>query len=136
MTYRLIFELVLFLAPFAAFGLYRLATQEAIQEGRKPWPITILFVIGAALAVAAWVVLIFMDRGGKETCYQRAHFENGEFVEGREIPCPKDKSHLGEAATSDPGGQAHGLGGADPAGPDTPPGPLEPPREVQDDDPQ
>ncbi len=127
MTYRLLFELVLFLSPFAAFGIYRLARQEAIEEGRKPWPITILFGAGAVLAVLAWVVLILLDRGSGETCIERARFENGRVIPAQEVPCPKDRSHLGEAASSDPGGRANGLGGADPAGQDTPPGPLETP---------
>ena len=85
MTYRIIFQLVLFLLPFLAYGIWRLATQEAIEEGRKPWPITILFATGAALAVLAWVVLIFVDRGGKETCIQRAYFEDGRVVLRPEI---------------------------------------------------
>ena len=33
MTYRIIFQLVLFLLPFLAYGIWRLATQEAIEEG-------------------------------------------------------------------------------------------------------
>ncbi|WP_084398349.1 hypothetical protein [Henriciella aquimarina] len=136
MTYRLIFELVLFLTPFLAFGIWRLATEEAIEEGRKPWPIAVLFGIGAFLAVTAWIVLIFMDRGGREMCYEPRRLVDGEMVGGREVPCEKLKDDLGRAATRDPGGKAHGLGGTDNAGPETAPGPLEPPREVQDDDPQ
>lgn len=136
MTYRLLFELVIFLTPFIAFGLWRLATQEAIDEGRKPWPVAALFSIGAALAVGLWVVLIFLDRGGRETCYERRRLVDGEMVGGQEIPCEKVKNDIGRAASRDPGGQAEGLGGSDNAGPDTAPGPLDPPREVQDDDPQ
>ena len=136
MTYRLIFELVIFLTPFLAFGIWRLATQEAIEEGRKPWPIAVLFGIGAVLAVAAWIILIFMDRGGRETCYERRRLVDGEMVGGQVVPCEKEKSNLGAAASRDPGGCAHGLGETDPAGPDTAPGPLDPPREIQDDDPQ
>lgn len=127
MTYRLMFELILFLSPFAAFGIYRLARQEAVEEGRKPWPITILFAAGAGLAVAAWIILILIDRGGGETCIQRARFVDGRVIPAQEVPCDKDRSHLGEAASDDPGGRANGLGQTDPAGQDTPPGPLETP---------
>ena len=127
MTYRLIFELVIFLTPFLAFGIWRLATQEAIEEGRKPWPIAVLFGIGAVLAVAAWIILIFMDRGGRETCYERRRLVDGEMVGGQVVPCEKEKSSLGAAASRDPGGRAHGLGETDPAGPDTAPGPTETP---------
>lgn len=126
MTYRLIFELVLFLSPFLAFGVYRLATQEAIEEGRKPWPITVLFGIGAFLAVAAWVVLIFMDRGSGDMCYEPRRMVDGKIVGGNVVPCDKEKSNLGLPASRDPGGRAHGLGETDPAGPDTLPGPLDP----------
>ncbi|MEQ9316818.1 MAG: DUF6111 family protein [Henriciella sp.] len=125
MTYRLIFELVVFLTPFAAFGLYRLARQEALEEGKKPWPITILFIVGAFLAIAAWVVLIIIDRGGGETCYEPRRLVNGEMVGGDEVPCPKEKSDLGRPASEDPGSRAEGLGHTDNAGPDTPAGPLE-----------
>lgn len=136
MTYRLLFELIVFLSPFAAFGLWRLATQEAIEEGRKPWPVAVLFGAGAFLAIAAWVILIFMDRGGRETCYEPRRLVDGQMVGGEEVPCEKVKTDLGRAASKDPGGKAHGLGGDDPAGPDTPPGPLDAPRDEVDDNPQ
>lgn len=126
MTYRIVFQLVLFLLPFLAYGIWRLAKQEAIEEGRKPWPITILFATGAALAVLAWIVLVFVDRGGKETCIQRAYFEDGRVVPAREVPCEKRRDDLGLPASRDPGSRAQGLGGADPAGPNVAPGPLDP----------
>lgn len=125
MTYRLIFELVLFLMPFAAFGLYRLARQEALEEGRKPWPITVLFIAGAVLAILAWVVLIFIDRGSGETCYERKRLVDGVMVGGEEIPCEKERSTLGSPASRDPGGQASGLGVNNPIDNRTPPPPSE-----------
>ncbi len=125
MTYRLIFELVIFLTPLIAFGLYRLARQEAIEEGKKPWPITILFIVGAAFAILAWVILIFLDRGSGQTCYEPRRLVDGRMVGGEEFPCPKEKSDLGIPASTDPGSRAHGLGETDPAGPGTPAGPLE-----------
>lgn len=136
MTYRLLFELIIFLSPFAAFGLWRLATQEAIEEGRKPWPIAVLFGVGAFLAIGAWVVLILLDRGGREICYERRQLVDGVMVGGEEVPCEKLKNDLGRAASRDPGGKASGLGGEDPAGPNTPPGPLDEPRTAADDTPQ
>ena len=125
MTYRLIFELVLFLMPFAAFGLYRLARQEALEEGRKPWPITLLFIAGAVLAILAWVVLIFLDRGSGETCYEPTRLVDGVMVAGKEVPCEKEKSNLGTPASRDPGGQAMGLGVKNPIDNVTPPPPSE-----------
>ena len=121
MTYRLIFELVIFLMPFAAFGLYRLARQEALEDGKKPWPITVLFILGAVLAIGAWVVLIFLDRGSGETCYERKRLVDGQMVGGQEIPCEKKKSDLGLPASRDPGGSADGLGVDNPIINRTPP---------------
>lgn len=137
MTYRIIFQLVLFLLPFLAYGVWRLARQEAIEEGRKPWPITILFAVGAALAVLAWIVLIFVDRGGRDTCIQRAYTdpETGQIVKAREVPCEKHREDLGLPANSDPGSRARGLGGSDPAGPNTAPGPRDPEARINDEDP-
>mgnify|MGYP005996576813 CR=1 FL=1 len=136
MTYRIVFELVLFSLPFLAFGIWRLARQEALEEGRKPWPITILFASGAALAVLAWVVLILIDRGGGETCIQRAYFEDGKIVPAREVSCDKVKDQIGQPASRDPGGQAHGLGETDPAGPNVAPGPLTPEQRLDQFDPE
>jgi len=133
LTYRIIFQIVLFLLPFFAYGVWRLARQEAIEEGRKPWPITILFATGAGLAVLAWIVLIFVDRGGRDMCIQRSYTdpETGRIVAAQEVPCEKRRDELGLPASRDPGSRAPGLGGTDPARPNEPPGPLDP--EARDD---
>jgi hypothetical protein len=120
------FEIVLFALPFLAYGIWRLATHEAVEEGRKPWPITILFAAGAVLAVLAWVILVLVDRGGSETCIQRAYYEDGRVIPAREVPCEKRRQDVGLPASRDPGGKASGLGGSDPAGPNVAPGPLDP----------
>ena len=66
MAPRIFIQLVLFTLPFILFGVYRLAITEAEQEGRKPWPIRVLFGLGLVLAVGSWLILILLDRGGRE----------------------------------------------------------------------
>ena len=58
MAGRIVFELFIFSIPFIVFGLYLLATSNAEQEGKRKWPINILFLCGIGLATVAWFVLI------------------------------------------------------------------------------
>lgn len=111
MASRVLFELILFLTPFALFGLYRLAVTEAEQEGRKPWPIKWLFGVGFVFAVGTWIVLILLDRGERDICYTQSRFENGKVIPGEEYPCEKDLTTIGTPRTEDPGGIAEGLSG-------------------------
>ena len=110
MAPRILFQLVLFTLPFILFGLYRLAITEAEQEGRKPWPIRLLFGAGLALAVGSWIIFIFLDRGGREECYRPAQIVDGVVIPGERYPCEKDLGSIGVPRTEDPGGQATGLG--------------------------
>jgi len=119
---RVIFELILFLLPFILFGVYRIAVTEAEQDGRKPWPIRWLFGIGAALAVGVWIVMILMNRGGRDECYTATRMVDGVMVEGEKYACDKDLSGIGTPKTDDPGGVAPGVGGLSPEkSDDTPP---------------
>lgn len=104
MASRVLFELVLFLIPFAMFGLYRLAIAEAEEEGRKPWPIRWLFGLGFVLAVGVWFVLIMIDRGEANICYTKSRLENGVIVPGEPYPCEKDLTRIGIPDSDDPGG--------------------------------
>lgn len=116
MATRIAFQLVLFILPFIMFGLYRLAIRQAKEEGRKPWPIRLLFGIGLILAVGVWLVFIFIDRGGRNECYRPAQIVDGVLVPGETYPCEKDLSGAGDPLTNDPGGKATGVGDPDPAG--------------------
>ncbi|MEM1036466.1 MAG: hypothetical protein AAGI14_06860 [Pseudomonadota bacterium] len=86
---RVLFQLFFFALPFIMFGLYRLAIAGAEQEGRKPWPIRVLFGIGLLLGVGSWIFFILIERVGDE---QRP-----------------DLSNAGRPLTEDPGGQAEGV---------------------------
>ncbi|MEM9939722.1 MAG: DUF6111 family protein [Pseudomonadota bacterium] len=118
MATRILVQLILFLLPFALFGLYRMALVEAQEEGRKAWPIRWLFGIGLVLAIGSWIILIFLNQGGREECYRESRMENGVIVPGESYPCDKDFSTIGIPNSDDPGGQAEGIGDPDPAGPD------------------
>ena len=110
MAPRIFIQLVLFTLPFILFGVYRLAITEAEQEGRKPWPIRVLFGLGLVLAVGSWLILILLDRGGREECYRPAQIIDGVVVKGESYPCEKDLGEIGLPRTEDPGGQAEGVG--------------------------
>lgn len=106
---RILFQLVLFTLPFILFGVYRLAIAEAQEEGRKPWPIRLLFGVGLAMAIGSWLVFIFLDRGGREVCYRAAEMVDGVLVPGEPYPCEKDLENVGIPLSDDPGGQAEGV---------------------------
>ena len=107
---RILFQLVLFTLPFILFGVYRLAIAEAEQEGRKPWPIRLLFGVGLGLAVGSWLIFIFLDRGGREECYRPTQIVDGVVIPGERYACEKDLGSIGVPKTEDPGGQADGVG--------------------------
>jgi len=107
---RILFQLVLFTLPFILFGVYRLAIAEAEQEGRKPWPIRLLFGAGLVLAVGSWLIFIVLDRGGREECYRPTQIVDGVVIPGERYPCEKDLGSIGQPRTDDPGGQADGVG--------------------------
>jgi len=112
MAPRILTQLVLFLIPFILFGLYRVALAEAQIDGRKPWPIRMLFGIGAALALGSWFIFILIDRGGREECYRASYRDaaTGEFIMGETYPCEKSFEDIGRPKSEDPGGAADGVG--------------------------
>ena len=112
MAPRILTQLVLFLLPFILFGLYRVAIAEAQTEGRKPWPIRVLFGVGVVLAIGSWLVFIVIDRGGGEECYRASYrdAETGEFIMGETYPCEKSLTQIGTPRSADPGGKAEGVG--------------------------
>ncbi|MDX2235668.1 MAG: hypothetical protein NW200_14310 [Hyphomonadaceae bacterium] len=50
---RLFLPVLAFAAPFIVFGIYRLLKQ---QDGARAWPLGILFIAGAVLAVQAFAL--------------------------------------------------------------------------------
>lgn len=84
-----LFELAMLLTPFILFGLFRLAVKEAEVEGRKAWPINLLFGIGVALAVVAWLFLIMREDRGSDLCTGPSRFDpvSGKIVPGEKYEC-------------------------------------------------
>lgn len=101
---RILIEILVLLSPFAIYGLYRMALSEAAAEGKKPWPIQRLFIIGFVLAVLVWVVIIFLD---DRTCKEPNRIVDGEVVQGKVIPCERDIESIGVPASDDPGGSIY-----------------------------
>lgn len=105
---RILIEILVLLSPFAVYGLYRLALSEAASEGKKPWPVQRLFLIGFALAIVAWVALLAWDKsnGGDEMCPGEKILVNGKIVQGPDVPCKRDVEGIGVPASEDPGGSS------------------------------
>lgn len=80
-------QLLFFLLPFVAFGLWRFATRN-IREEKKAWPLNMLFVSGIGLGIAAWIVLIVNEpKLEREMCVEPAKVVDGELVPARQVPC-------------------------------------------------
>lgn len=110
MAGRILFELVIFLFPFALFGIYLLVTADAERDGRRKWPINVLFLSGLALALVGLIGMIAWDRSREDRqCRTSSELVDGVLVEGEPYDCKGDFSELGSARTDDPGGIAHGI---------------------------
>ncbi len=119
MAGRILFELLIFATPFMVFGLYLLATATAEQEGRRKWPINLLFIIGLALAVAAYFVLAFLEDRSSDMCRKPTTYVDGKLVPGELYPCEHDLQNAGRPLSDDPGGAAEPAGETpEPAGDD------------------
>jgi hypothetical protein len=89
MIRRLVFETLLFLAPFALYFLYWRVTlaragETSPSERNHPW--NYLFVAGLALVALSFVVLGLTEGSGQRGTYVPPHVENGQVVPGRVVP--------------------------------------------------
>ena len=105
MAGRILFELFFFSIPFVVFGLYLLATATAEQEGRRKWPINVLFLIGLGLAVVGFFLMAFLDKREPEMCQKPTRYVDGKLVPGEFYPCPHDLKDIGRPGSADPGGR-------------------------------
>ncbi|MCA8902870.1 MAG: hypothetical protein KDA53_16650 [Hyphomonas sp.] len=120
MAGRILFELFFFSIPFLVFGLYLVATATAEQEGRRKWPINMLFLTGLGLAVAAYFVMAFMEDRSATMCQKPTRYVDGKLVPGEKYPCEHDLKDAGRALSDDPGGAAELGTDAPDAGEDEP----------------
>jgi formate hydrogenlyase subunit 4 len=78
-------EVVLFLAPFALYAIYLVATKNGVLE-RTSWDPRILVWltgIGLALMIVSFVILAQFSGAPTDSTYEPAHIEDGKFVPGR-----------------------------------------------------
>ncbi len=89
MASRLLLQVFLITLPFMAYGIYRLVLKDAAIEGRKAWPIRMLFGIGIGLATAAWIILLLIAERSPEMCRTAATLDprTGEIVPGELYEC-------------------------------------------------
>ena len=81
------FDVVLFLAPFAAYALWLAAARRPI--GPAAWEsrtIAWLALTGALFTVAVLLIFIHFDTAPPGGVYVPAHMENGRIVEGHIAP--------------------------------------------------
>lgn len=84
-----LFELAMLLTPFVLFGIYRLAVRDAEVEGRKAWPINLLFGAGVVLAILGWLFLLLREGDNREVCRGPESYDSatGKVVPGEEYDC-------------------------------------------------
>jgi hypothetical protein len=108
MAGRILFEVFLFATPWVLFAIYVAMTRDAVEDGRRRWPINALFLSGLALALIGWFAMIALDRGEAEACRESSRMVNGEIVQGAVIPCDHDLSRAGTPRSDDPGASGEG----------------------------
>lgn len=98
MARTIVIQLVLFLLPFLGYAFYRLLLSDAQSEGRKTWPISMLFGAGAALALAGFIYLALSEERSPNMCHEPARYEDGELIPARSFPCERDMTTVGAPA--------------------------------------
>lgn len=107
----LLIEIALLISPFIVYGLYRYLVTEVESEGRKAWPIHVLFGIGGALAGAFWLFFILSEDRERNVCFEPDSFDTvtRELVKGRKVPCESGITQIGVPRSENPGGEATGV---------------------------
>ena len=84
---RILFQTVLFLLPFLAYGLWlRLSGRGwRAPERWRGVPLVWLVAAGVILTLASFVALALTSGGSPRAVYVPAHMEDGVFVPGRII---------------------------------------------------
>ena len=90
MLRRALFEILLFLLPFALYAAYlKLSKFDSQQQPPHPHPWTTLFVSGLVLVAASFLVWGITEGSGEQGVYVPPHLENGQVVPGRVDPGAK-----------------------------------------------
>jgi Family of unknown function (DUF6111) len=85
-------ELLLFLLPFVAYGIFLLATRQGVLDPAS-WPLPTLSWLAIAalvLMIGGFIALANLSGAPGDWIYIPAHVdENGNLVPGRTVPRPK-----------------------------------------------
>lgn len=97
-----LFELAMLLSPFVLFGIYRFAIRDAQIEGRKAWPVNLLFGVGVVLAILGWFFLVLREGRQESTCTGPSSFDpvTGEVVPGITYQCELGLTPTGQSAAT------------------------------------
>ena len=79
-------ELLLFLAPFALYALYLVATQRSGVLHSANWPLArVLYLVAASFVTLIVGVFLLAELSGSppRSTYIPAHIEDGKFVPGQ-----------------------------------------------------
>lgn len=66
MTTRFVLTLICIAAPFLLYALYQRIRRRRAETGGDPWPVTVLWLTGAVLAIEVMLISIARDDGLKE----------------------------------------------------------------------
>ncbi len=113
-----VIQLILFLLPFLAYAIYRLLVTDAEADGRKTWPINLLFGAGALLTLAGWAFMASQETKERDLCIEPPRYENGVLIPQRTVPCERDLTHVGAPKTETPGNAAEGVSDPEPRPPE------------------
>ena len=87
MIRRILFDVLLFLLPFAIYGLYwRFSPNPGTRTAAHPW--SYLLISGLMLVAASFVVWGIAEGSGQQGIYVPAHLENGHVVPGHVETAP------------------------------------------------
>ena len=100
MPQRILIELLLFATPFALFLVYRLGSREVGVRDR--WPLTVLTMTGAGLAVVALLVAPLLEPSNKGLCTKFSRYEKGVAPPPEKINCNAGAAPAGDASSAPP----------------------------------
>jgi heme/copper-type cytochrome/quinol oxidase subunit 3 len=84
---RIAFDVLLFLLPFALYGLYwRFSAKAGERSTAHPW--NYLLISGLVLVAASFVFWGVTENTGQQGVYVPAHVENGRVIPGHVDTAP------------------------------------------------
>ena len=101
MIRRILFDVLLFLLPFAIYGLYwRFSAKGSVRAAAHPW--NYLLISGLVLVAASFVFWGVTEGAGQQGNYVPARVENGRVIPGH-VEAPPNDFRIGERCNLGPG---------------------------------